>query len=79
MIRTPRNLWVDSSPNQCQEGAAFRRSAYGRSTAGNDVVATIFIIPPFFSSVATISPVTKLFDLSPPSMRKVEGGGLGEG
>ena len=36
-----------------RECAAFQRSAFGRSTAGNDVVATIFIIcflfsPPFF-------------------------------
>ena len=37
-----------------RERAAFQRSAFGRSTAGNDVVATIFIriffffFPPFF-------------------------------
>ena len=29
-------------------GAAFQRSAFGRSTAGNDVVATIFIRIFFF-------------------------------
>ena len=31
-----------------RERAAFQRSAFGRSTAGNDVVATIFIILFFF-------------------------------
>ena len=48
-----------------RERAAFQRSAFGRSTAGNDVVATIFIriffsffFSPFFFpffSVATFS------------------------
>ena len=44
------------------EHVAFRRSAFGLSTAGNDVVATIFIslfffsrFFPQFSSVATFS------------------------
>ena len=32
-----------------RERAAFQRLAFGQSTAGNDVVATIFIIPFFFS------------------------------
>ena len=34
-----------------RERAAFQRSAFGRSTAGNDVVATIFIRIFFFFSV----------------------------
>ena len=42
-----------------RERAAFQQSAFGWSTAGNDVVATIFIrlffFFPFFSSVATFS------------------------
>ena len=50
-----RSFWYES--------AAFQRSAFGRATAGNDVVATIFTIlflsPPFFpfffSSVVTFS------------------------
>ena len=53
--------WVDANPTNpprwnWRERAAFQRSAFGRSTAGNDVVATIFIrlflfFPPrFFSS-----------------------------
>ena len=41
-----------------RKAAAFQRSAFGRSTTGNDVVATIFIrffFPPPFFSVATFS------------------------
>ena len=40
------------------ERAAFQRSAFGQSTDGNDVVATIFITffsPNYFFSVATFS------------------------
>ena len=35
-----------------RERAAFQRSAFGRSTAGNDVVATIFM--PFWGPMAAI-------------------------
>ena len=45
---------ISFEKNYWRERASFQRSAFGRSTAGNDVVATIFIhiffsfFPPFF-------------------------------
>ena len=64
---TPLTNSRESRSKCWRERAAFQRSAFGRSTAGNDVVATIFIrlfsfffffpvfFPFFFSSVATFS------------------------
>ena len=47
------------------EHAAFQRSAFGRSTAGNDVVATIlirlFFFSPFFSPVFFPFPPSRPF------------------
>ena len=45
-----------------RERAAFQRSGFGRSTAGNDVVATIFICLFFFSPV--FSPVSSVATFS---------------
>ena len=46
------SCWFGHCEN-CYQRAVFQRSAFGRSTAGNDVVATIFIILFFFRCVST--------------------------
>ena len=50
-----------------RERAAFQRSAFGRSTAGNDVVATIFICLFSFFFIYFFFPFFSPFFFPPPS------------